>query len=127
MKLTQFLHQSDIIEGLAIRVKNKYPEKGMCEFIAKDLVKELKSRGINAKHIEGNFILDEPAAYQFISPLDEINDEYTIDHDWVEVEGVIVDASASQFRKYVYEQIPDIVMANYTHPLYTKYEPKNYV
>jgi len=127
MKLTQFLHQSDIIEGLAIRVKNKYPEKGMCEFIAKDLVKELKSRGINAKHVEGNFTLDEPAAYQFISPLDEINDEYTIDHDWVEVEGVIVDASASQFRKYVYEQIPDIAMVNYTHPLYTKYKPQNYV
>jgi len=127
MKLTQFLHQSDIIEGLAIRVKNKYQEKGMCEFIAKDLVKELKSRGINAKHVEGNFTLDEPAAYQFISPLDEVNDEYTIDHDWVEVEGVIVDASASQFRKYVYDEIPDIVMANYTHPLYTKYEPQNYV
>jgi hypothetical protein len=77
--------------------------------------------------VEGNFTLDEPAAYQFISPLDEINDEYTIDHDWVEVEGVIIDASASQFRKYVYDEIPDIVMANYTHPLYTKYEPKNYV
>ena len=67
------------------------------------------------------------AAFTFISPLDEVNDEYTIDHDWVEVEGVIIDASASQFRKYVYEQIPDIVMANYTHPLYTKYEPHNYV
>lgn len=127
MKLTQFLPQADIIEGLAIRVKNKYPEKGMCEFIAKALVKELKSRGINAKHVEGNFTLDEPAAYQFVSPLDEVNDDYTIDHDWVEVEGVIIDPAASQFRKYVYDEIPSIVMANHTHPLYTKYEPKNYV
>jgi hypothetical protein len=127
MKLTQFLPQADLIEGLAIRVKNRYPEKGMCEFIAKDLVKELKSRGINAKHVEGNFTLDEPAAYQFISPLDEVNDEYSIDHDWTEVEGVIIDPSATQFRKYVYDEIPNIVMANHTHPLYTKYEPHNYV
>lgn len=127
MKLTQFLPQADIIEGLAIRVKNKYPEKGMCEFIAKDLTKELKSRGIHAKHVEGNFTLDEPAAYQFVSPLDEVNDEYNIDHDWVEVEGVIIDAAASQFRKYVYDEIPNIVMANHTHPLYTKYDPHNYV
>lgn len=127
MKLTQFLPQADIIQGLAIRVKNRYPEKGMCEFIAKDLVKELKSRGINAKHVEGNFTLDEPAAYQFVSPLDEVNDDYTIDHDWVEVEGVIVDPAATQFRKYVYDEIPNIVMANHTHPLYTKYEPHNYV
>jgi hypothetical protein len=77
--------------------------------------------------VEGNFHLDEPASYLFISPLDEVNDEYTIDHNWVEVEGVVIDAAASQFRKYVYEEIPEVVMANHTHPLYTKYEPLNYV
>jgi hypothetical protein len=126
-QLTKFLPKADIIDGLAIRVKSRYPDKGMCEFIAIDLVKELKSRGINARHVSGTFTLDEPAAYKFISPLDETNDEYTIDHDWVEVEGVIIDAAATQFKKYVYDEIPEVVMANYTHPLYTKYEPMHYV
>jgi hypothetical protein len=126
-KLAKFLPQSDIIDGLAHRVKARYPEKGTCEYIAKDLVKELKSRGIYAKHASGNFHLDEPAAYLFISPLDTENDEYTIDHDWVEVEGVIVDPSASQFRKYMDCEIPDVVIANFSHPLYTRYELIEYV
>jgi hypothetical protein len=30
-------------------------------------------------------------------------------------------------EKYVYDEIPEVVMANYTHPLYTKYEPMHYV
>lgn len=127
MKLTQFLHQADIIDGLAHRIKNRYPEKGTCEYITKDLVNELKSRGIFAKHASGNFHLDEPAAYLFISPLDMENDEYTIDHDWVEVEGVIIDPSASQFRKYVECEIPDVVIANFAHPLYTRYKLVKYV
>ena len=127
MQLTKLLSRNEIIDAIATRVKSKYPGKGTCEFITKELVKELSLRGIFAKHVSGNFHLDEPASYLFVNPLDEVNDEYTIDHDWVEVEGMIVDAAASQFRKYVYEEIPDIVMANHTHPLYTKYEPLKYV
>ena len=127
MQLTKFLPQSDLIDGLALRVKSRYPEKGACEFITKELVSELAARGIIARHVEGNFHLDEPASYLFISPLDEVNDEYTISHSWVEVEGVVIDAAASQFRKYVHDEIPDVVVANHTHPLYTKYEPLNYV
>jgi hypothetical protein len=127
MKLTQFLPQADIIEGLAIRVKNKYPEKGACEAIAMDLVRELKSRKISARHMVGNFKLDEPAADIFIKKIYTENDDYTVEHDWVEVEGVIVDPSASQFRNYVEFEIPDVVIANFRHPLYTKYEPMKYV
>jgi hypothetical protein len=126
-KLTKLLPQNDVIYNLAMRIKSKYPEKGHCEFVAKDLAKELKEKGIFAKHVQGNFHLDQPAAYLFISPLDTENDEYTIDHDWVEVEGVIVDPSATQFRKYVDQEIPDVVMAKYSHPLYTRYELMNYV
>ena len=125
--LARLLPQSDVILGLASRVKGRYPEKGHCKYVAKDLVKELRDRKIFAKHAEGNFHLDEPAAYLFISPLDTENDEYTIDHDWVEVEGVIIDPSASQFRKYVSCEIPEVVMANHKHPLYTRYELKKYV
>lgn len=127
MKLTRLLPQSDIILGLAERIKAKYPEKGHCSYIAKDLVSELLKHGIRAKHAQGNFHLDEPAAYIFISPRDTENDEYTIEHDWVEIEGVIVDASATQFKGYVDCEIPNIVMANHLHPLYTRYELVKYV
>jgi hypothetical protein len=126
-KLIKLLPQNNVIHGLAMRIKSKYPEKGHCQFVAKDLAEELKNNGIFAKHANGNFHLDQPAAYLFISPLDTENDEYTIDHDWVEVEGVIIDPSASQFRKYVECEIPDVVMANHSHPLYTRYELVKYV
>jgi hypothetical protein len=127
MKLTRLLPQSDIILGLAERIKGKYPAKGHCSYIAKELTSELLKHEIFAKHVNGNFQLDEPAAYLFISPKDTENDEYTIDHDWVEIEGVIVDASATQFKGYVNCEIPNIVMANHAHPLYTRYEFVKYV
>lgn len=122
MNLQQFIPKNDIILSVARTIKSKYPEKGTCSYIARDLAKELKSRGIYAKHVVGNFHLDEPASYLFLSPKDTDNDEYTIEHDWVEVEGNIVDPSASQFKKYVSCQIPDIVFINHKHPLFTKYE-----
>jgi hypothetical protein len=122
MKLQQFLPQNEIILSVSRNIKSKYPEKGSCAYIAKDLANELKKRGIFAKHVIGNFHLDEPASYLFISPKDSDNDEYTIEHDWVEVEGRIVDPSATQFRKYVHCNIPDIVYINHTDPLFTKYK-----
>lgn len=126
-KLAKFLPQAELIDALAHRVKSRFPEKGTCAYIARDLVKELKARGIFAKHTNGNFHLDQPASYLFISPLDTENDEYTIDHDWVEVEGVIIDPAASQFRKYVDQDIPEVVIANHAHPLYKRYTFIKYV
>jgi hypothetical protein len=127
MKLRNFLPQNEIIFSVARNIKSKYPEKGSCAYVARDLTKELKNRGIFAKHVVGNFHLDEPASYLFISPKDTENDEYTIEHDWVEVEGNIIDPSATQFKKYVNINIPDIVNINYTHPLFRKYQFIRYV
>lgn len=122
MKLAEFLPQNEIILSVARNIKSKYPEKGACAYIARDLTNELKKRGIYAKHIVGNFHLDEPASYLFLSPQDTDNDEYTIEHDWVEVGGNILDPSASQFKKYVNCDVPEIVYINHKHPLSTKYE-----
>jgi hypothetical protein len=127
MNLSDYMPQEDVVLGLAQRVKRKYPEKGSCAFIARDLVKELLARGVSAKHVCGNFYLDEPGSFIFIAPLDIPTDEYTVNHDWVEVDGKIVDAAATQFRKYVNDEIPEIVIANHTHPLYVKYDPIKYI
>lgn len=126
MNLSDFMPQHDVIDALAHRVKQRYPLKGACAYIAKDLAKELRARGISAKHVVGNFHLDEPGAFEYVAPLDELTDEYTVNHDWVEVEGRIIDASASQFKKYVHEDIPEVVIADYKHPLFTKYDPQKY-
>ncbi len=126
MNMSDFMPRQDVIDALAHRVKKRYPTKGACAFIAKDLTKELKARGIPAKHVVGNFYLDEPGAFNYVSPLDELTDEYTVNHDWVEVEGRIIDAAADQFKKYVHTDIPEVVIADFKHPLYVKYDPKKY-
>jgi hypothetical protein len=127
MKFTDFLPQESVILGLAERVRNKYPEKCHCAQIAKELTSELKARGIPAKHVVGNFVLDFPGSFHFVSKPDEETDDYTVNHDWVEVEGKIIDAAASQFRKYVDCEIPDVAVVGFSNPLYVKYHPLKYV
>jgi hypothetical protein len=48
-------------------------------------------------------------------------DEYLVDHDWVTVEGKILDVSARQFKRDVNDQIPDVVFIDYTSPLFLRY------
>ena len=92
-----------------------------------DLTSALKSVGFNAKHVMGNFHLDEPGAAEFADDDDFENaDEYAANHDWVEVEGRILDIAADQFRKYVDGKIPGIVFIDHTDPLYLHYEQLGY-
>lgn len=127
-KLAKFLPQNNVILAIAERVSNKYPNvKGACELIAKDLARELRSRGITAKHVVGNFTLDEPDAEQYMDcDCWDGQDEYEVNHDWVEVEGKILDVSAKQFRKSVSDIIPDIVHIGYSDPLRKRYKFLNY-
>lgn len=127
-KLAKFLPQPNLILAIAERVSNKYPNvKGACEIIAKDLAKELRNRGINAKHVVGNFKLDEPDAEQYMDcDCWDGQDEYEVNHDWVEVEGKILDISAKQFKKSVDDYIPNIVYINYSDPLHKRYKFLNY-
>jgi hypothetical protein len=127
-KLTKFLPQANLILAIAERIANKHPNvKGACELIAKDLTKELRSRGVNAKHVVGNFTLDEPDAEQYMEcDCWDGQDEYEVNHDWVEVEGKILDVSAKQFRKSVTEYIPNIVHIGYSDPLHKRYKFLNY-
>jgi len=95
--------------------------------MAQELVKELRSRGIRAEHVMGIFTLDEPGAWRYRSDEDEEFDEYEVNHDWVSVEGKILDISADQFRKYVHIPIPDVVYISYSDPLYRYYREMGYV
>jgi hypothetical protein len=89
-------------------------------------MEELMEKGIRANHVMGIFTLDEPGAWKYRSEEDESLDEYSVNHDWVSVEGKILDISADQFRKYVHKNIPDIVYINYSNPLYTHYNELGY-
>ena len=75
----------------------------------------------------GIFTLDEPGAWKYRSDEDENLDEYQVNHDWVNVEGKILDISADQFKKYVYVNIPDVVYISYSDPLYRYYEELGHV
>ena len=128
MKLLQYLPQNNHILGIAERVKEKFPSpKGQCEFMAKELAGALNKAGIRSQHVMGNFHLDKPGSFDYISPDEDSQDDYVINHDWVSVEGKILDISASQFRKYVNTPIEDIVFINYSDPLYNHYEELGYV
>lgn len=127
-KLAKFLPQANVVDALAHIVKAKFPSSdGQCEYMAQELVKALKERGIRANHVMGIFTLDEPFAWKYRSDEDEDFDEYEVNHDWINVEGKILDISADQFRKYVHIQIPDVVYIGYSDPLHRYYREMGYV
>ena len=128
MNLSDYMPQDDIVSGIAQRVSGRYPDAtGHCEAMSAELVKELKRHGIFAKHAVGMFQLDEPDAHKYAEyDDDEGRDEYLVEHDWVEVEGRILDISARQFKKSVHEAIPDILFINYNHRLYERFQLVNY-
>ncbi len=123
MNLSGMLSNDDIILGLAERIQNKYPQnpRGYCAPMSKELLAALKKYNIQANIVEGLFVLDEPNAGKFITQYD---DEYEVPHDWLNVQGKILDISAKMFRKSVHENIPDVVYINFRSPLYIRY--KNY-
>lgn len=122
-KLTKFLPQNNIVLAIAERVNRKYPDStGRCAIMAADLVKELNKYKINAIHVVGEFTLDEPNAEYYMQCDEFSGDEYKVNHDWVSVEGKILDISARQFKKDVHEDIQDIVFIDYKSPLYLRYD-----
>ena len=128
MNLLQHIPQREHILAIAERVSKKYPNPhGMCEFMASDLIKQLRAADIHCEHAMGIFYLDEPGAFDYINPEDEENsDEYEVNHDWVSIEGKILDISVKQFRKYVHQKIPDIVFVGYSEPLFNHYRAYGY-
>lgn len=128
MELSQFIPTDQIILAIAARVKKKFPSSdGKCEYMAQELVKALKEKEIRANHVMGIFTLDEPGAWKYRSDEDEDFDDYEVNHDWVSVEGKILDISADQFKKYVHTPIPSIVYIKYSDPLYRYYNELGYV
>lgn len=123
MKLIESLNQHEVVLAIAERINVKYPDAfGRCSLMAEDLAVELKKHGIPARHVMGQFQLDEPTASKYTDgDNDEPVDEYLVDHDWVTVEGKILDVSTRQFKRDVNDQIPDVVFIDYTSPLFLRY------
>lgn len=122
-KLTKFLPQHNIILAIAERVNQKYPSAfGNCAVMSKDLAEELVKYKISATHVMGEFTLDEPEAEKYMQCDEFSGDEYRVNHDWVSVEGKILDISARQFREDVHEEIPDVLLIDHTSPLYLRYD-----
>lgn len=127
MHLQQFIPSDQIVLTIAARVKSKFPSSdGKCEYMAQELSKALAKKGIRANHVMGIFTLDEPGAWKYRSNEDEDLDEYSVNHDWVNVEGKILDISADQFKKYVHTSIPSVVYIRYSDPLYRYYNQLGY-
>jgi hypothetical protein len=129
MKLAQNLPQREHILAIAERVSQKYSSpKGQCEFMTRDLMVALKNAGMRANHVMGNFHLDEPALFEYISSDDAEDgvDEYAVNHDWVEIGGKILDISAKQFQPYIHSPIPDILFISVGDPLANHYEQLGY-
>jgi len=122
-KLTKFLPQNNIILAIAERINRKYPNAfGHCAVMAKDLTEELMKYNIKAEHVMGEFALDEPNAEKYMECDEFSGDEYKVNHDWVRVEGKILDISARQFRTDVHEEIPDVLFIDHTSRLYLRYD-----
>jgi hypothetical protein len=121
MDLAGAISQNDLISALCMRIQGKYPSnpQGYCAPMTDELCKELSKYGIKSRKVEGLFLLDGPYAGKFITHYD---DEYEVPHDWLEHEGKVLDISAKMFRKYVDDQIPEIVYINHTSPLYNRYK-----
>jgi hypothetical protein len=128
MDLRSFISQDKVVLAIAERVRLKYsPLTTSSELIASFLAKSLKKYGIDAKHVIGTFMLDEPDAEQHVGSgeWDEL-DEYSAKHDWVEIGGKILDISASKYEKSVYDSLPRIVYVNQKSPLSTRYKTIKY-
>lgn len=128
MNLRDLVPKEQTILDVALQIKNKFPSSdGKCEYMANELTKALNGRGVRANHVMGIFTLDEPGAWKYRSDEDEDLDEYQVNHDWVNIEGKILDISADQFKKYVHAPIPNIVYIRYSNPLYRYYKELGHV
>lgn len=80
---------------------------GGCVELSQELCKELCRRGYLAKTVLGIFRTDRPYDKWGTS-----RDQCTAVHQWVEVNDIIVDATAAQFNDYLIEPVDRIVIGN---------------
>lgn len=102
--------------------KYNYIVKGNCEPISQDISLELKKNKIFANHVVGNFILDAADANKYMT-CDKINilDDYQVNHDWVEVDAFIIDATIKQFQPSVKQKLPTIGFLSFDDNLSNRY------
>ena len=102
--------QLDAIRSIALQVRSQFIADGCdvdggCVELAETLCRELVRRGYDAKTVRGTFRTDAP--YDKWGPQP---DPCTAIHEWVEIDGLIVDATATQFNDYLDEAASQIVI-----------------
>ena len=102
--------QLDAIRTIAQQVRSQfiadgYDVAGGCVELAEALCSELARRGYDAKTVRGTFRMDAPYLQWGPQP-----DPCTAIHQWVEIDGLIVDATAAQFNDYLDEAVSQIVI-----------------
>jgi hypothetical protein len=129
-KLIKTAQQKKTIGQIAQEIRNKmvrcYDDEclqAVCLDVSRELTKELQKYGYKAQIVQGTFEIDDPNMenYDEWDEKDFNNEEDFNDviyhplHYWVEVNGMIIDITASQFNDEIEdEQMPDIVMGSYS-------------
>lgn len=101
------------ISSIALQVRNEFIDiegdiSGLCLDISTKIQGRLKALGMHSDIIEGGFYLDFPME------LDDGTECYDSLHYWIEVDGFIIDATATQFLDYMEHgtHIDDVLVLN---------------
>lgn len=97
----------------AVRAElGSHPEdvRAMCFDATKALGSALKAAGFKPTRVQGTFSIDEPDPEVTPDEAFESGEAYTPIHHWIELDGVIVDVTASQFNDEIEDPMPDVVI-----------------
>lgn len=84
--------------------------RAMCFDATKALGSALKAAGFKPTRVQGTFSVDEPDPEVTPAEAFESGEAYTPIHHWIELGGLIVDVTASQFNDEIEDPMPDIVI-----------------
>ncbi len=112
-RLVNTIAQLDAIRSIALHVRSQFiadgcDVDGRCVELAEALCSELVRRGYDPKTVRGKFRMDRPYTKWGPQP-----DPCTAIHEWVEIDGLIVDVTAAQFNDYLNEAASQILIGTY--------------
>lgn len=82
--------------------------EAMCGIWSVEAAKKLKSAGFSVQRVQGVYEVDFPDEDE------EGNERYQLPHHWLEVDGLVVDGTASQFEDWIDDEPPaDVVIGTY--------------
>lgn len=103
----------DAVRSIALQVRNEFIADGNdvdggCVGLSEGLCSELARRGCDARTVRGTFRTDRPYDRCGTQP-----DPCAAFHQWVEIDGLIVDATADQFNDYLDVKASQILVGTY--------------